>query len=242
MSAAVERSVSRGREGTTFASSGRGGAGNIRQTSTSRDGASSTQQGPGPDDYSQSRGRELPASTNTTEQKVFSSGRGGAGNIRSPSRDATIESRAALREEAKYVREHVNVEAPVSHGRGGAGNISNSRSRSRSRDPTSTPGNPAAVLVGRGGFGNVKGGEESGTTLGRLAEEEDAKKAGEYRQKEQSEGQLHSTGRGGFANLFHRTSAEDKTTREKSRDQSRTRASGEYVSGGRGGSGNIHKA
>lgn len=208
MSTAVERSVSRGREGVQFvrnplentlvpelitppfqASSGRGGAGNIRANSGSRDGVSA-KEGPGPDDYSQSRGRELPQAQ-PVEQKVFSSGRGGAGNIRSPSRDAAIESRNALREEARYVREHTNTEAPVSHGRGGAGNIanSNSRSRSRSRDPTATPGNPA-VLVGRGGYGNVKG-DESGTTLGRLAEEEqDAKKASEHREKEEQQGQL----------------------------------------------------
>lgn len=63
--------------------------------------------------------------------------------MRSPSRDAVIEGRNALREEAKYVREHVaavaNGEIPVSHGRGGAGNISGSRSRSRSRDPVANP-------------------------------------------------------------------------------------------------------
>lgn len=233
MSTAVERSVSRGREGVQFASSGRGGAGNIRANSGSRDGVSA-KEGPGPDDYSQSRGRELP----NVDQKVFSSGRGGAGNIRSPSRDNAIESRNALREEARYVREHTIAEAPVSHGRGGAGNISsNSRSRSRSRDPTATPGNPA-TLVGRGGYGNVKA-DESGTTLGRLAEEEaDAKKTSEYREREEQQGQLHSTGRGGFANLFHRTSNEDKSTRDKSKP----RASGEFVSGGRGGAGNIHKS
>jgi hypothetical protein len=35
--------------------------------------------------------------------------------MRSPSRDAAIETRNALREEAKYVREHTDAEAPVRH-------------------------------------------------------------------------------------------------------------------------------
>jgi hypothetical protein len=41
-------------------SSGRGGAGNIRPSSGTRDDVSH-KSGPGPEDYSQSRGRELPA-------------------------------------------------------------------------------------------------------------------------------------------------------------------------------------
>lgn len=105
--------------------------------------------------------------------RIVGSGRGGAGNIRSPSRDAGIESRNALREEAKYVREHANGDIPVSHGRGGAGNISNSRSRSRSRDPAATtPGNPAAL--------STVGTTPSASTLGRLPEEGSAQTNGDH--------------------------------------------------------------
>ncbi|KAG8797394.1 hypothetical protein FRC18_008970, partial [Serendipita sp. 400] len=72
-----------------------------------------------------------------------------------------------------------------------------------------------------------------------LAEEDDAKRVGaEKRDREEKEGQVYSTGRGGFANLFHRTSTEDKSTRERSVDTARK--SGEYISTGRGGGGNIY--
>jgi len=45
---------------------------------------------------------------------VIASGRGGAGNVRLPSRGAGVESINALREEAKYVREKAKGDAPVS--------------------------------------------------------------------------------------------------------------------------------
>jgi hypothetical protein len=86
----------------------------------------------GAEDYSQTRGRELPGVTpgkvcgpsilsssndsltfSLLSIKVYASGRGGAGNIRSPSREATIENKNALREEAQYVREHTNTDVPV---------------------------------------------------------------------------------------------------------------------------------
>jgi hypothetical protein len=119
--------------------------------------------------------------------------------MRSPSRDAVIESRNALREEAKLVREHAtaqanaiaNGEVPVSHGRGGAGNISNSRSRSRSRDPATIGNNGVTALhsSGRGGYGNFKT-DESTTTLGRLAEEEDRKIVEGRHEREKKDGQV----------------------------------------------------
>jgi len=199
MSAVSERSVSRGREQVNYMSSGRGGAGNIRPGS--RDDASRKTGQDGPDDYSDSRGRELPAPV-TEKARVVGSGRGGAGNIRSPSRDAGIESRNALREEAKYVREHANADVPMSHGRGGAGNISNSRSRSRTRDAASTtPGNPAALS------------DVSATTLGRLPEEGTT----------QAEEHHPTSGLSRITNLFHR----DHSTARKSQDISRTRPSAE---------------
>lgn len=82
MSALQERSQSRGREAF---STGRGGLGNIRPASTSAS-RTRTESGPGPDGFSDSRGREPIAASPT---RVYSTGRGGAGNIRSPSRDPT---------------------------------------------------------------------------------------------------------------------------------------------------------
>ncbi|SJL02147.1 uncharacterized protein ARMOST_05473 [Armillaria ostoyae] len=134
----ADRSQSRGRE---FQSSGRGGLGNIRPSSTSRDRPVG-----GPDDYSSTRGRE-PAIEPT---KVYSTGRGGAGNIRSPSRDHK-EHIGPDSHEREIVREHDRVEkdAPHSFGRGGLGNIS----RSRSRGPApATP--PKVHSPGRGSIGD----------------------------------------------------------------------------------------
>ncbi|KAG8799758.1 hypothetical protein FRC16_004391 [Serendipita sp. 398] len=206
----TDRSVSRGREAPIVVSLdppydvgcrtpvslppktyGRGGAGN-KVRSPSRD--DTNREVAGPDDYSNTRGRELPPSA--TGERIVTYGRGGAANHRSLSRDAVVESRNALKEEAKYVREHQNTDVAVSHGRGGAGNISNSRSRSRSRDPAATTaGNPAAivgVLHGRGGLGNVRNSEDTGSTLERLAEEDDAKRVGaEKRDREEKEGQVY---------------------------------------------------
>jgi len=221
-----DRSQSRGRE-QVWASSGRGGAGNIRPSSKSTD---PTNRIPGPDDFSPSRGREL---LNNVKNAIMSSGRGGAGNIRSPSRDAVVASQEAVREEAKYIKDHANPDIPVSHGRGGAGNISNSRSRSRSRDPTSTPGNPATVVhsSGRGGYGNFKP-DDSSSTLSRLAEEEEARKivAGAGNQTE-----YHSTGRGGYANF-----TTDKTQEERSTEPVQHTSNQGHYSSGRGGAGNVH--
>lgn len=73
-----ERSQSRGRD--AFASTGRGGVGNIRQTSVTR--AEATPSSPAVELI---RGRELGNALPATS-KPYSTGRGGAGNIRSPSR------------------------------------------------------------------------------------------------------------------------------------------------------------
>ncbi|KAF8157263.1 hypothetical protein B0H34DRAFT_849518 [Crassisporium funariophilum] len=127
-----ERSVSRGRE--AFQSTGRGGIGNIRQTSLSRDARPDS----GPDDFSTTRGRE-PLGSPT---QIYSTGRGGAGNIRSPSRDVSRPPNVDVLEE------------DVSTGRGGLGNIN----RSRSRDPTN---NVPVHSTGRGGAGNLLPGDGS---------------------------------------------------------------------------------
>lgn len=180
MSNTTARSVSRGRESNTYASSGRGGAGNIVPASGSPD-AERRPGEAGPDDYSLSRGRELPPPSNQTGN--IGSGRGGAGNVYAPSRGAAVENISALREEAKYVRELAKGDAPVSQGRGGAGNISNSRSRSRTRDAA-------------GAVSPAKAGEAGTASLGRLAEEGHG----------QSPTREHHSGLSKITNLFHRGS------------------------------------
>ncbi|KAE9410032.1 hypothetical protein BT96DRAFT_1012300 [Gymnopus androsaceus JB14] len=103
-------------------SSGRGGIGNIHNAVDPRTET-------GPDDISVKRGRE-PA---VHPDKVFSTGRGGAGNIRSPSRDvAATTSHAPVQPDPRQ-EELIRAEAEhggvFSTGRGGIGNISRSRSR-----------------------------------------------------------------------------------------------------------------
>jgi hypothetical protein len=199
-----DRSHSRGRD--ALLSTGRGGIGNIRQSSLSRD------TGPSPEDYSPNRGRETVA--------IYSTGRGGAGNLRSPSRDPNRGPDPVEREVLdNYVTSHDNV--PLSSGRGGLGNIN----RSRSRDPTadrSRSRDPARISTGRGGVGNIRPGEDG----------YDANIADEVERKKHETGghELHSTGRGGFANITE----QDEPALE--RPSFSTSAIG---STGRGGAGNI---
>ncbi|KAH9478090.1 hypothetical protein JR316_0010328 [Psilocybe cubensis] len=181
--AAAERSTSRGRE--TF-STGRGGIGNIRQASASRDARPTT----GPDDFSVTRGREPApvygaAAGGGGGAQVFSTGRGGAGNLRSPSRTPRDIREAAQAEaaEQEVIREYVASQefAVKSSGRGGIGNINRSRSRgphsaldidldaapshshshSHSHSPTrplsgaAPTTGPGKFSTGRGGAGNI---------------------------------------------------------------------------------------
>ncbi|KAG8798246.1 hypothetical protein FRC16_007639 [Serendipita sp. 398] len=173
----MSRSQSRGRE--TYFSSGRGGAGNMRPASREP-----AVRGKGPDDFSPTRGRELPS----IGDSITHTGRGGAANVRSPSKDAAGE-RAYAAEVNQYVKDHTNPEAPVSSGRGGYGNID--RSRSRSREPAVSRERTNVHTYGHGGAGNVI----SGTPAHLGAVEEDEAKA--YRHS----GGVHSTGRGGAANI-----------------------------------------
>lgn len=188
----IERSLSRGRN-PDFHLTGRGGAGNYR--SPSRERATG-----GPDDYSNTRGRDpIPSSD---PYLVTSTGRGGAGNIRSPSREAGRDDgsreRSLARSEPRgrgYDREAISIIDEAhdtgvrSFGRGGRGNISgsppSSQSRSRSREPIHGGG--------RGGFGNVHVGGPSEKVIEELDETERAAHL-------QPPG-VHSSGRGGFANL-----------------------------------------
>ncbi|PPQ75368.1 hypothetical protein CVT26_015505 [Gymnopilus dilepis] len=172
MSDSAEHSPARGRE--TF-STGRGGMGNMRQASQSRDARPTT----GPDDFSITRGRERIPHPN----QVFSTGRGGAGNLRSPSRDPRPSPDVEAAEK-EVIREYVASQEGAVHstGRGGIGNMSRSRSRDASIPRYST---------GRGGAGNMISGE--GTPIEVIDEEE--------RKQYSRPDQVHSTGRGGAANI-----------------------------------------
>ncbi|KAG8864096.1 hypothetical protein FRB96_006970 [Tulasnella sp. 330] len=134
-----DRSSSRGRD---FASTGRGGAGNVvRSASASRDVRA---------EDGDERGREV----FVNGDRVTHAGRGGQGNIRSPSRDPAQVAQERAFEEAVIRKRREEREAqPASSGRGGTGNISADRSRSRSRDPNSVA---AETGLGRGGAGNIE--------------------------------------------------------------------------------------
>ncbi|PPQ70898.1 hypothetical protein CVT26_014217 [Gymnopilus dilepis] len=210
-----ERSQSRGRE--PFHSTGRGGLGNIRQTSVSRD-ARPSQSGVGPDDFSDTRGREPAPRQHGTA--VYSTGRGGAGNLRSPSRDPTTHAGPSVAEE-EVIRGHLSTQGEVhSTGRGGLGNIT----RSRSRDPSATPNH--SYSTGRGGAGNMIHGDGTQHTTENLDE-------GERIKLHHAHSGLHSTGRGGAANI---TSTPEPPVEHHEHIHS---GSSEFESTGRGGLGNI---
>ncbi|KDR71295.1 hypothetical protein GALMADRAFT_254096 [Galerina marginata CBS 339.88] len=225
----AERSISRGREG--FQSTGRGGLGNIRQASASRDRPAP---GTGPDDFSVTRGREPIANPN----QIYSTGRGGAGNLRSPSRDP--KPRAEIEQAEKdVIREYAAAHegAVYSSGRGGIGNMN----RSRSRDPsaTNTTTNPSSHTThssvkhstGRGGAGNILSGD------GHHADSIDE---AERRGHAHSQEGLHSTGRGGAANI---TSTPEPAVEHHAHPHHQhgegDAHTPEYESTGRGGLGNI---
>lgn len=204
----TERSISRGREG--FTSTGRGGIGNIRPTSQSRDARPET----GPDDFSPIRGREL-----ADPSQVFSTGRGGAGNLRSPSRDPAVVDFAEQELIKQYSASTEN--ALYSTGRGGIGNIN----RSRSREPSSTrSGSRDTTQVyssGRGGAGNIYLGD--GIRPETIDENE-------RRQFSTNNEGYRSTGRGGAANI---------TLVPEPAIEHRSQSATAFTSTGRGGSGNI---
>lgn len=213
----ADRSRSRGRVDEPVYSSGRGGAGNIRPISREPNATRVK----GPDDFSPSRGREVPAIGNT----LTHSGRGGAGNVRSPSRDAEGNVKAA-REVNEYVAAHQHTDAPYSSGRGGAGNIN--RSRSRSKEPRIS--SSTQHTYGHGGAGNVAPGVAHGE--GYLASVEE----NEARQYQQTGG-IHSTGRGGAGNL---TSANAPSRAAEAAEAGAHHHAGGAASSGRGGAGNIN--
>ncbi|PIL27393.1 hypothetical protein GSI_10541 [Ganoderma sinense ZZ0214-1] len=191
------RSVSRGREAF---SSGRGGIGNIRRPSVE---AASPPRGSGGEPLSPVRGREA----RVDPERAQSTGRGGMGNIRSGSRARNIslipenhpqtaslvsDHAASVAEYERAVLERSEEAANArarSSGRGGIGNIKsgdNSHSRSRSRAPMTS--------IGRGGAGNIQTNINTDTEL--LVQLDD-----EERLKYAHDEGVHSTGRGGRANL-----------------------------------------
>jgi len=228
LSEAGDRSLSRGRDG--FYSSGRGGAGNIRQASASRDARPDT----GPDDFSSPRGREprpvLPTDASGTH--AFSTGRGGAGNMRSPSRDMRTGTGSVVGAvEDQLIRSHIAAEQDAVHstGRGGIGNMTGgSRSRSRARDSTSnapTSGTHTPLhSTGRGGAGNILSGHTPSVAE---ADEIDV-----IAHLPRHSDDVHSTGRGGAANITHAHAPPVEHTHHHHKH-------GEYESTGRGGAGNI---
>jgi hypothetical protein len=188
---AIQRSLSRGRNPDMHLT-GRGGAGNYR--SPSRGHVVGER---GPEDYSDTRGRDPIPSRDPNE--VTSTGRGGAGNIRSPSRgrDDASPDTSPLRSEHRgrgYDRETISMideaqDGVRSFGRGGAGNMSPARpisqSRSRSREPVHASG--------RGGAGNIHVG---GPTEMVIEEMDESERAAHHLAPG-----VHTSGRGGIANL-----------------------------------------
>ncbi|KAG8819730.1 hypothetical protein FRC17_010345 [Serendipita sp. 399] len=207
----MSRSRSRGRE--AYISSGRGGAGNIRPASREAE-----IRGKGPDDFSPTRGREMP----TISDHVTHTGRGGAANVRSASKDAAGE-RAYVAEVNQHAKEYINPDAPISSGRGGYGNID--RSRSRSKEPSASKERGHVHTYGHGGAGNVAPGTH--TNLGAVEEDE----ARAYQQS----GGIHSTGRGGAANI-----TAQNTSYKADTDEAAEHHKAPVVhSSGRGGYGNM---
>lgn len=247
-----KRSVSRGRE-CAVAPSGRGGLGNVRRSSASRDAGAN--------------GLELPRGREAHPGDKISTGRGGAGNmIRSPSRDIEPESHG-----------HVNSAniAPkgLSTGRGGAGNI---RSASSSRDARVGPEHSQTSLIlsehaksaaeyerevlqrhaearkdvqvsGRGGLGNIAKSRSRSRSQGPAfhssgrggvgniqhgtGDPEDADiQDDEERLKHTHPDGIHSTGRGGLANITHAHGPNVEVVHHHE---------GLFESSGRGGAGNI---
>ncbi|KAI0051477.1 TPR-like protein [Auriscalpium vulgare] len=178
--------------------------------------------GQGPDDFSDTRGREVHSPRDLN--RVTSIGIGGAGNIRSPSRDG---SRWAKVDEADLEHERGRIATngspngpasfPQSAGRGGAGNFTRAESKSTSRSRSKGP----VLSMGRGGAGNTRPADQAEAQILEVDDEE--------RAAHSAPAQTHLTGRGGKGNA----AAGGMPLVELA---SRTPDSG---SSGRGGAGNI---
>jgi len=160
-------------------------------------------------------------------------GRGGAGNVRSPSR----EPRDLVAEATQADYEHKvidNADAKphsVSYGRGGAGNIQ-TPPRSRSRDVNSEQTRSVSrdrglQSTGRGGAGNIT---PAAGEITKLEEEEDLERLHYHHEG------VHSTGRGGLANLTDKQVPLETSPPALPHSPAHQQ---EYFSSGRGGAGNI---
>jgi len=159
------------------------------------------------DDYSTTRGREMGVDPN----KVHSSGRGGTGNIHSPTRGAHLQPILDTPlEDQNVISQYAQADVPYSTGRGGLGNFS----RSRSRGPGGSP-SPQVHSTGKGGYGNLKEGATPPVEAANDHSHDDP---------------THSTGRGGVANITHSASPGVETAHLMPN---------EFHSSGRGGAGNI---
>lgn len=204
----MSRSLSRGRVST-----GRGGQGNIVDATNP---PTSTEAGERA--ISPTRGREPVTSPLGQEGEFYSVGRGGAGNVRSRSRQPVDYSADANVVKA-YDSKHSDVHAT---GRGGAGNISRSKSRPRAEEAHA---HVQGSHYGRGGEGNA--GERPSADISALD--------GAEAQKYHKEDAFHSTGRGGVGNTVSGHTprpAEDEAGAAK-----RALSPSRYA--GRGGAGNV---
>ncbi|KAG6330061.1 hypothetical protein ID866_9029 [Astraeus odoratus] len=122
----------------SFASSGRGGSGNIRHSSIVKEQRSLL------DGLDGDSRREREGSSSTSNNRVVSIGRGGAGNVQHSPDLADHPLTAAIllqhwereaRREEEIRKRHAESTVLASSGRGGMGNINSSR-RSRSRPPS----------------------------------------------------------------------------------------------------------
>ncbi|CED83533.1 Protein of unknown function DUF3602 [Phaffia rhodozyma] len=238
------RSRSRGRSDHMI-STGRGGAGNMRSSSQSKD-----RSGAGDDTliYQSERGRSphLPS-----VERVQHSGRGGAGNIRSPSRDPKERERELSEQayETQVIEARRREEAGRIHsaGRGGAGNM---RSRSQSRDAASRSplpdyqhGQPdsyrAAQSGGRGGYGNQYYPRDSDVEGLKKLDEEDERARASWEESHPNE--IWSSGKGGAGNIQRTHTNDSAATTPEEFDEAKAIIN-EGKSGhmsGRGGAGNF---
>ncbi|RSH92313.1 hypothetical protein EHS25_008728 [Saitozyma podzolica] len=235
-------------------STGRGGAGNLIR---------SPSRGVDPEvTAGVERGREF-TPRDTSGDRVTHSGRGGAGNIRSPSRNrADIiaeEKEAHLQDRLVAEARGRQADQPFSTGRGGVGNIRDkSRSRSAVRGATpsgasdgrSTPLSQGHVhhdvhSSGRGGWGNISEDRERDSVDEAKEVAERKYEAGVAAKHHADEANVpHSIGKGGAGNIgqvatpvdLSKLSLEEQDAFAKVHAHDR----GHGISGGRGGAGNIH--
>lgn len=237
-----------GRGRQPIVSTGRGGVGNLVR---------SPSRGVDPEaQHGVERGREL---RDPSIDRMIHSGRGGAGNIRSPSRgpQATIAEEREDALQARLVAEERGRQAHgnFSTGRGGVGNISRSKSRSRSAvrdsDSARTPA-PAGDFKsgGRGGWGNIRE-ERHDVDNDSIAEQKAAateRYEAEIRAKHIAEETTkpHSSGKGGSGNIvaggppgidMSQLTLEEREAYAKVHAHDK----GTPFSTGRGGPGNMHR-